>query len=182
MKRSDTAASAITPAITLVTGGARSGKSAFALELAKQYDTRLFIATAQAMDPEFEARIRRHREERQERFSTIEEPLDLAGAIRSLPKGPAVAVVDCMTVWLGNLMHHQGADREDAPAITAFFEAIDAPPCDLVLVTNEVGLGLVPPDPVSRLFRDLAGFLNRKTAMRADAAYLVSCGIPLRLK
>ena len=178
MNRSNTAA----PAITLVTGGARSGKSAFALELAEGYEERFFIATAQAMDPEFEARIRRHREERQQRFSTIEEPLDLAGAIRKLPKGPGVAVIDCMTVWLGNLMHHQGADREDTPAITAFFKALDAPPCDLVLVTNEVGLGIVPPDPVSRLFRDLAGFLNRETAMRADAAYLVSCGIPLRLK
>jgi len=168
--------------LTLVTGGARSGKSAFALELAAPYDRRVFIATAQAMDPEMKERIRRHQEERKGRFATIEAPLDLAGAVSRIPEDTGVTIIDCITVWLGNLMHHQNIDCEDAPPVAALLNAVAAPPCDLVIVTNEVGLGLVPPDAMSRRFRDLAGFLNRKIAETADEAYLVACGLPLRLK
>lgn len=168
--------------LTLITGGARSGKSNFALELSDPYDVRTFIATAEAIDDEMTERIRRHKEERKGNFTTIEEPLDLAGVITGLPKGNGVALIDCMTVWLGNLMHYENADREDAPSIKAFLNALSTPPCDMVIVTNEVGLGIVPPDAMSRLFRDLAGFVNRKVAEVADEVYLVVCGLPLRLK
>lgn len=168
--------------LTLITGGAKSGKSRFALEKAEPYDIRAFIATAQAFDDEMKERIRRHKKERKRRFATIEEPLDLAGALSRLPESTGVAVIDCITVWLGNLMHHENLDREDAAPITGFLETIAHPPCDMVVVTNEVGLGLVPPDAMSRLFRDLAGFLNREVAKRAGSVYLVACGIPLQLK
>ncbi len=168
--------------LTLITGGARSGKSRFALHLAAPYDMRVFIATAQVLDAEMEDRIRRHQEERKDRFATMEEPLDLAGAVRRIPEGTGVAVIDCMTVWLGNLMHHQNVESEDAPSIAAFLDAISMPPCDVVIVTNEVGSGLVPPDAMSRRFRDIAGYLNRKIASVADEVYLVACGLPLKLK
>ena len=168
--------------LTLITGGARSGKSGFALNLAAPYAVRVFIATAQSLDSEMEKRIRRHKAERKGRFSTIEEPLDLAGAVSRIPGKTDIAVIDCITVWLGNLMHHQGIDSEDAPCFKAFLDVLSAPPCDLVIVTNEVGSGIVPPDAMSRLFRDLAGFLNRKIAETADDVYLVACGLSLKLK
>lgn len=174
--------------VTLITGGARSGKSQFALDLADGYlndlcgiNARTFIATAQAFDDEMADRIRRHQEERKG-FAVIEEPVDLAGAIARIPEETQITVIDCLTVWLGNLMHYEKADREDNPLICAFLDAISKPPCDMVIVTNEVGLGLVPHDPMSRLFRDLAGYVNRKAAEAADDVYLVSCGIPLKLK
>ncbi|MFO8112638.1 MAG: bifunctional adenosylcobinamide kinase/adenosylcobinamide-phosphate guanylyltransferase [Desulfosalsimonadaceae bacterium] len=168
--------------LTLITGGARSGKSRFALTLAAPYDRRVFIATAQVLDAEMADRIRRHQEERKDRFTTMEEPLDLAGAVRRIPEKTGVAVIDCMTVWLGNLMHHQRIESEDAPSIAAFLDAISRPLCDVVIVTNEVGSGLVPPDAMSRRFRDIAGYLNRKIAHAADEVYLIACGLPLKLK
>ena len=168
--------------VTLITGGARSGKSRFALDIAAPYDRRTFIATAQALDAEMEERIRRHKTERKGQFTTIEESLDLSGAISRIPGDTGIAVIDCITVWLGNLMHYENVSHENAPRLTALLKAVSKPPCDLVIVTNEVGLGLVPPDAMSRLFRDLAGFLNRKIAENADEVYLVACGLPLRLK
>lgn len=168
--------------LTLITGGARSGKSRFAVDIASPYDMRTFIATAQALDAEMEERIRRHKAERKGRFRTIEEPFDLADAVSRIPGDAGVAVIDCMTVWLGNLMHHHGVETEKAPAITALLNTIEAPPCDLVIVTNEVGMGIVPPDAMARLFRDLSGFLNRKIAEAADDVYLIACGLPLKLK
>jgi adenosylcobinamide kinase/adenosylcobinamide-phosphate guanylyltransferase len=167
--------------ITLITGGARSGKSRCALGLAAERPQPAFIATAELLDEEMCARIARHRAERPARFHTIEEPLDLAGALRRLPPGTGVAIVDCLTVWLGNLLHHRGA-AEQYPEVRAFLQALDQPPCDLILVTNEVGLGLVPPTEMGRAFRDLAGTLNQQVASRAGTVILVVCGLPLFLK
>ncbi len=168
--------------LTLITGGAKSGKSRFALDLAAPYDTRAFIATAQATDPEMNERIRRHQQERKNGFSTIEAPIDLAGALSRLPAGINVVVIDCMTVWLGNLMHHQNLSRAEDPVIAAFLDALQTPPCDTVIVTNEVGTGIVPPDAMSRRFRDMAGTVNRRIAESADNVYLVACGLPVKLK
>lgn len=168
--------------LTLITGGAKSGKSRFALDLAAPYEKRAFIATAQATDPEMNERIRRHQQERKNGFSTIEAPIDLAGALSRLPAGTNVVVIDCMTVWLGNLMHHQNLNDVDTPVIAEFLAAIKTPPCDTVIVTNEVGTGIVPPDAMSRRFRDMAGTVNRRIAESADHVYLVACGLPVTLK
>ena len=168
--------------ITLITGGARSGKSDFALELAAPYDVRTFIATAQAVDPEMAERIKRHKKQRGQRFATIEEPVDLAAAMARADKTTEVVLIDCITVWLGNLMHHKKTNTPDAPLITAFIDALASPFCDIVIVTNEVGLGLIPSDHQSRLFRDMAGSVNRKIAQAADEVYLIACGLPLKLK
>jgi len=168
--------------ITLITGGARSGKSALAVEMARKYGHRVFIATAEPFDVEMEDRISRHRAERGDLFTTIEEPLDPAAALARLPEGTQIVVIDCMTVWLGNLMHHMGDDTEIYPRIKRFLAALKSPLCGIIIVTNEVGLGLIPADPFSRRYRDLAGRLNQEIAKIADEVFLVACGIPVRIK
>lgn len=171
------------PNVLLVTGGSRSGKSTYALDRALEANTpRTFIATAQAFDAEMADRIRRHQEERGETFISIEEPLDLAGAIARIPEGTEIALIDCLTVWLGNLMHHKGVQPEPYAEIQAFVEALETPPCDLVIVTNELGSGIIPHDAMTRTYRDHAGWLNQDVAKVADEVVLVACGLPLHLK
>jgi adenosylcobinamide kinase/adenosylcobinamide-phosphate guanylyltransferase len=171
-------------AITLITGGARSGKSLYAQELALQHAApRVFIATALAIDSEMELRISNHREERAGQFATVEEPYNLAAALTRIPKGTSVALIDCLTVWLGNLMYRFGNDRAAVTgAIDAFIDKLPYPPCNLIVVTNEVGMGIVPDNAPAREFRDLAGNLNRRVAQRADKVYLCVCGIPVGVK
>jgi adenosylcobinamide kinase/adenosylcobinamide-phosphate guanylyltransferase len=170
--------------VTLITGGARSGKSSFALELAlKGYSQRTFIATALPCDEEMKERILRHQKERGDTFDTIEEPVRLAEAISSIAGQSEVALVDCLTVWLGNLYHHLREDEVMVRArIESFLKAVDQASFDLILVTNEVGWGIVPENPMARSYRDMLGFLNRRIAEKAEHVYLLCCGIPLTLK
>ena len=170
--------------IILITGGARSGKSSFALSLGLQnYSRRVFIATALPIDQEMKERISRHREDRGDQFHTIEEPVELSKALSGLPADTEVVVVDCLTVWLGNLYHHsQEAEEKVRREIDAFLDHLDHSLCDLILVTNEVGCGIVPVNPLARSFRDMAGYLNRRVAGKAASVYLLCCGIPLALK
>lgn len=172
---------------TLITGGARSGKSRYALELAARYARPAFIATAEPFDGEMRARIERHREERGPRWSVVEEPVDLAAALKRLPAGTEIAVVECLTSWLGNLIHRHGdavASREPGgiEEVAAFLASLDRPPCPLVVVTNEVGLGIVPENALARAFADLAGRLNQAVAARAERVVLMVSGLPLVLK
>ena len=170
--------------ITLITGGARSGKSSFALSLGLQnYSKRAFIATAVPFDQEMKERISRHREERGDQFRTIEEPIELPRVLAALSGGNEVVVVDCLTVWLGNLYHHfQREEEKVGVQVEAFLAHLDHPACDLILVTNEVGWGIVPENPLARSFRDMAGYVNRRVAQKAAHTYLLCCGIPLTLK
>jgi len=171
----------LTTFITFVTGGARSGKSRYALDLAGGYARPAFIATAEPFDDEMRDRIQRHREEREERFFTIEEPVDLAGALRRLPPGTEIAIVDCLTVWLGNLLHRR-EDGEEIEETEAFLEALADVPCPLVVVSNEVGFGGIAMSPMGRTFTDLLGRLNQEVAARADRAVMIVSGLPLFLK
>lgn len=166
--------------ITFITGGARSGKSRYALEIAAapRYHRPAFIATAEPFDAEMEDRIRRHRKERNARFFTIEEPVDLASALRRIPPGTDVVIIDCLTVWLGNLLHRGHADEE----IERFLSALDDSPCPLVVVSNEVGLGGIAMSPMGRTFTDLLGRLNQKVAARSERAVMLVSGLPLVLK
>ncbi|MBI5095848.1 MAG: bifunctional adenosylcobinamide kinase/adenosylcobinamide-phosphate guanylyltransferase [Candidatus Hydrogenedentes bacterium] len=168
--------------VTLLTGGGRSGKSTHALRLAEPYARKAFIATAEACDDEMHDRIARHRDERDPRFVTIEEPVDLAGAIRGLNGRADVAIVDCLTVWLANVMHYRGYDQSGYAEIDDFIAALASPPCDLIVVTNEVGMGIIPMDPMTRRYRDFAGTVNQRVAASADTVILMVSGIPVTIK
>lgn len=167
--------------VTLITGGARSGKSRYALELAAHRDSTVFIATSIPFDNEMKLRIKNHKEDRGESFTTVEEPTDLAGAVNSLPDGTKAAVIDCLTIWIGNLMH-KNPDRETFTEIGAFLKALEAPPCDLIIVTNEVGMGIVPDNAMARRFRDIAGNVNQKAAAAANEVIFMVSGIATTIK
>jgi len=167
------------PSVTLVLGGARSGKSAYAEGLIEAVGTGTYLATAEAGDAEMDERIRRHRERRGKRWETIEEPLDLAGALDRHTKPDRPVLVDCLTLWLSNVM---GAGRDveaDCLALTDTLAGLAGP---VVLVSNEVGLGLVPETPLGRAFRDHAGRLNQSIVARADRVVFVAAGLPMVLK
>jgi adenosylcobinamide kinase/adenosylcobinamide-phosphate guanylyltransferase len=172
------------PLRILITGGARCGKSAFALHFAvTNYSRRTFVATAVNTDPEMNERISKHRRERGDLFETIEEPTTPGRILAGLPSSTEVAVVDCLTVWLGNLYHRFDGQQEPVQGeVDAFLSDIDHVSCDLVFVTNEVGWGIVPEHAFSRSFRDMAGYLNRRVAEKSTHVYLLCCGIPLALK
>ncbi len=168
--------------VTLITGGGRSGKSRLALERGDDYARKGFVATAVPFDDEMQQRIAKHREDRDPAYITIEAPIELAAGIRSLEGDADVAVVDCLTVWLGNLMHRHGDAESRPPEVDALLELLRDPPLDLILVTNEVGSGIIPPNRASRVFRDLAGFVNQEVAAIADEVLLAVCGLPVVLK
>jgi adenosyl cobinamide kinase/adenosyl cobinamide phosphate guanylyltransferase len=164
--------------LTLILGGARSGKSRHAEALAMRVaGPWTYLATAEIHDEEMQARIAEHRARRGESWITVEAALDLAGAIAAA-RGNAV-LVDCLTLWLSNLMH---AGR-DLDAETAELEAaLDAASVPVFLVSNEVGLGIVPENALARRFRDAAGRLHQRLAARADHVLLMVAGLPLTVK
>jgi len=169
--------------ITLITGGARSGKSHYALTLARQYPVpRAFIATAEPFDDDMCRRIERHRQERADDFATSESPLNLAETLAALPSETHIAVLDCLTVWLGNLMHHNPDTAEPYAQIGPFMDRLERPPCDLIVVTNEVGMGVVPHNGLARRFRDEAGRLNQRVAAKAHRVIMMVSGYPLMVK
>jgi adenosylcobinamide kinase/adenosylcobinamide-phosphate guanylyltransferase len=166
----------------LIGGGARSGKSAFALALARQLGRRrVLVATAQAGDAEMEERIARHRAERGDNFATVEEPLDIPGVVAGLTDVD-VMVLDCVTLWLANLL--QSGRREPAilAQVDALAHALTAARFHAVLVTNEVGMGLVPDSPLGRAVRDLAGRAHQRLAGVVNELYLGVLGTIVRLQ
>lgn len=167
--------------ITLVLGGARSGKSSYAQELALRFKHVTFIATALPIDSEMQRKIDAHRSERPASWKTIEAPIELAEAIRSESKSGAALLVDCLTVHVGNLMHEkQQFDYGDHfRELCAEIEAAQSP---VIAVSNEVGSGIVPTFPSGRQFRDLLGQLNRQVAVAADTVVLMVAGIPMTIK
>jgi len=168
--------------VTLLTGGGRSGKSRYALELADTRKHKAFIATAEAFDDEMKLRIANHQKERGPDFFTVEEPIDLARAIRELPASTEIAVIDCLTIWLCNLMCKIKGDPEIYEPMEQFLQLLTRPQCDLVIVTNELGMGIVPMDKITRRYRDLAGTLNQRVAALADRVILMVCGLPIMIK
>ena len=164
--------------IVLIGGGSRSGKSAKALEIARARGSRLaLIATAQALDEEMRERIAAHRYARGPDFSTIEEPVDLAAAIERHAADFDAIVVDCLTVWLSNLMIAGVEPRADG-----LIAASLAVPAQVIFVTNEVGCGIVPDNELGRRFRDEAGRLNQRVAEAASEVYWMIFGCALRVK
>jgi adenosylcobinamide kinase/adenosylcobinamide-phosphate guanylyltransferase len=175
--------------IVVVGGGARSGKSRFALARAMALgERRVFLATAEALDDEMRARISRHAEERGRAFTTVEEPRRLAEAITAAGPDTDVILVDCITLWLSNLLvaGSPDLDRPDASVveqpIADLVAALRRRTCHVVLVSNEVGLGIVPMAPLARAFRDATGRAHQALAAIADELYLAAMGVILRLR
>jgi adenosylcobinamide kinase / adenosylcobinamide-phosphate guanylyltransferase len=164
----------------LVLGGARSGKSAYAQRLAETYGPdRLYLATAEAADDEMAARIDRHRADRGQGWATLEEPLEIARALGAVAGPGRVVVVDCLTLWLSNLML---AGLDPGAAIAGLAQAIGALTGPAILVSNEVGLGIVPDHKLGREFRDWQGRANREIAQACDAVVFIAAGLPVQLK
>lgn len=171
--------------IILVTGGCRSGKSAFALQLAleRPAGSRIYLATCLPRDAEMEERVARHQKERDASWLTLEVPVELPRAIETHAHGEQVLLVDCLTLWLTNLLLACPEGDNVMPAkVDELIPALNRAKCPVILVTNEVGAGIVPENKLARRFRDLTGITHQKVAAAADQVYLVVAGIPLRLK
>ena len=169
--------------VTLVLGGARSGKSRYAQQLAEQSRHVVFVATAKASDEEMRAKIERHREDRPKEWPTVEEPLDLPKVLAEHEIESEVIVVDCLTIFAANLLEAEGEDNAAIEGrIESLCDALRTAQCNVVLVSNEVGNGVVPPYPVGCRFRDLLGEINQKVARVADDVVLMVAGLPLALK
>jgi adenosylcobinamide kinase / adenosylcobinamide-phosphate guanylyltransferase len=194
----------IPPRLILILGGARSGKSVFAERLAVSSGrTVAFIATATAGDDEMRARIARHRASRPREWHTIEEPLDLARAVRQAYKLADVLLLDCVTLWLGNMVSQEPGQRESGDkgieelcitsnlfdelslkqveALLAVVQSAE-PNKTLIVVSNEVGLGVVPAYPLGRVYRDTLGYVNQRLAQAADRVYLMVAGLAVDIK
>jgi adenosylcobinamide kinase/adenosylcobinamide-phosphate guanylyltransferase len=170
--------------VVFIIGGSRSGKTAFALSRALETSgesSRVYIATAQPLDAEMEERIEKHRKERGSAWATCEEPLYLGRAVRTASGAYAVAVIDCLTLWLSNLLC-SNLDMEEAQ--DDFIDSLAAPGpfLRIFVVSNEVGLGIVPENDTARQFRDMAGRLHQRLAGLADEVYLMVAGIPVKIK
>ena len=166
-------------AIILITGGARSGKSVRAEARARAFAGKpVYIATAEALDAEMAERIARHRARRGDAWLERETPLELVAALDETDDGGA-RLVDCLTLWLSNLLH---AGRDWTSATAALADALARQRSPVVLVTNEVGLGIVPDNALARRFRDAAGIMNQTIARAADEVEFVVAGLPVRIK
>lgn len=166
--------------ITFILGGSRSGKSSFALDCASKLPgSKAFIATAQAFDEEMKERIERHKKERSADWKTFEEPTALPQILSRISEDHDVIIVDCLTLWLSNLIMNDTAVDADIESLLS--AAATCPSC-IFIVSNEVGMGIVPENALARRFRDLAGTLNRRVAEIANEVYLVAAGIPLKIK
>ncbi len=167
--------------ITFILGGVKSGKSAYALEQANRYDgKKVFIATAEARDEDMIERIARHKGERGPLWETIEEPLNIKDALSNLPDPNRVVIIDCLTLWVSNLLE---VGKESEKAFDDFISALlSCPVFTIYIVSNEVGMGVVPEHRLGRIYRDQLGLLNRKLARIASKVILMVAGIPLEIK
>jgi adenosylcobinamide kinase/adenosylcobinamide-phosphate guanylyltransferase len=165
----------------LVLGGARSGKTGFAEKLAMRAGERpLYLATAQALDDEMRERVKLHQQQRHKRFATHEEPLNLAGALEAAAADHDVVLVDCLTLWITNLIV---AGRNVAGAVDELVALLPRlSSTSVILVSNEVGWGIVPDNAMGRMFRDLAGSTHQRLAEICSDVHLVVAGLPMTLK
>lgn len=162
-----------------ILGGARSGKSAFAESLFASADQALYLATAETLDDEMYERVQRHRERRGSQWVTVEEPLAIGDILRFHQSKSLPILVDCLTIWLSNLMQTESDIDGEIDSLTDIISAMKQP---LVLVSNEVGSGIVPDNKLARDFRDQAGKLNQRIAATVNRVYLITAGLPQQLK
>jgi len=182
--------------IIFITGGARSGKSRFALEMAEslvmRHDSsphlKAYIATAEALDDEMKERIERHKDKRGADWYTFEEPVNIASLINKIQDKYNVILLDCLTLWLSNIMHKEADINKEIESLISSLVTQPALrltkdyPSLIFIVSNEVGMGIVPENDLARRFREWAGFLNQKVAEIADEVYFMVSGIPVKIK
>jgi len=167
----------------LVIGGCRSGKSSHALYLAEQISGRkIFIATCMPQDKEMEQRVLRHRQQRSSAWETLEAPFFLPEAIHKNSTNGHVVLVDCLTLWINNLILNDDQPDTIDDHIQKLTQSIEESDCPVILVSNEVGTGIVPENKLARLFRDITGFANQKIAACVNRVIWMVAGIPVRIK
>jgi adenosylcobinamide kinase/adenosylcobinamide-phosphate guanylyltransferase len=169
--------------VIFVTGGCRSGKSQFALDYAnRHFHKKLYLATCEALDEEMIKRIEQHQLKRGSDWKTVEEPIKIAEAIERHGNDVDVILLDCVTLWISNLLMHNKEDREIMNELDKFIDTMKQAQSSFVVVSNEVGMGLVPIEPLGRRFRDLSGMANQKIAEVAQTVVFTVSGIPIFLK
>jgi adenosylcobinamide kinase/adenosylcobinamide-phosphate guanylyltransferase len=185
-----------TPSLIFILGGARSGKSVYALKLAESLSgKKLFLATGEPFDDEMTERIKKHKKGRGNNWTTIEEPINVADVIKENRKYDVI-LLDCLTLWISNIIHKKSEVRGLPPNasiggqkleviyknINQLVSACKQSKATIIIVSNEVGLGIVPDNPLARQFRDIAGYANQKIAVVADEVFFVAAGIGMRMK
>ncbi len=167
----------------LITGGCRSGKSRYALDYVNQHFLKkLYLATCEALDEEMAQRIEHHKKMRGPEWHTIEEPVEIVDKIRQYGDKVEVILLDCTTLWLSNILMKWDSDSRIMDEVDRFVNVIKQSPTSFIIVSNEVGMGIVPADPLSRRFRDLSGMANQRMAEAADTVIYMVSGIPMFLK
>ncbi len=167
--------------LTLILGGTRAGKSTYAQRLAEGSGRVLFAATAEAGDEDMAARIRKHRDDRPAEWDTLEEPLDLVGSLLPVVDGYDTVLLDCLTLWVSNLMH-AGGERDVLAETERLLDCYREQDASWIVVSNEVGLGIVPMTKLGRDYADQLGRVNQLVASAADDVWFVAAGLPLNLK
>ena len=170
--------------ITLITGGVKSGKSDYALELGREHGSQhAFIATATAGDDEMRLKIAAHKACRSGRWQTYEEPFAIASVLQRIGHDYTAVIIDCMTLWVSNLLTLRNlADDEIEAAFSGLIEALNHAACQVIIVTNEVGLGVMPADRLARRYQNQLGAVNRRIAGVSDSVYMMISGIPVKIK
>ena len=168
--------------LILVLGGAKSGKSSWALQYAEaHYQSYLFLATARSLDDEMDERIRLHKSSRGPNWQLVEEQIEISEALRTRCGDVETILIDCLTVWLSNVMFEKGVESIDAYR-EGLLTALSARERNIIVVSNELGMGIVPENPIGRKFRDLSGQLNQNIAALADKVVFLTAGLPMVLK
>ena len=166
-----------------ITGGCRSGKSRYALDYANQHFSRkLYLATSEILDEEMARRVENHKRMRGPEWQTVEEPLQIADKIRQYGDQTEIILLDCLTLWMSNLLMKSDDDETIIAEVDRLIEAIRECQCTLLIVSNEVGMGIVPAESLSRRFRDLSGMTNQRIAEAAGTVIFMVSGVPLFLK
>jgi adenosylcobinamide kinase/adenosylcobinamide-phosphate guanylyltransferase len=169
--------------VILITGGCRSGKSRFALDYANlHFSKKLYLATCEVLDEEMARRVENHKKIRGPEWRTVEEPLEVVEKVRRHGDEAEVILLDCITLWLSNLLLKWDDDSKVTSEVDRLIETLKKSQTSFLIVSNEVGMGIVPANPLSRRFRDLSGMVNQRIAEVADTVILMVSGLPIFLK
>jgi adenosylcobinamide kinase/adenosylcobinamide-phosphate guanylyltransferase len=169
--------------VIFITGGCRSGKSRYALDYAnRHFSKKLYLATCEVLDQEMAQRVENHKKMRGPEWQTVEEPLEVVEKVRRYGDEAEVVLLDCITLWLSNLLLKWDDDSKVTGEVDRLIETLKKSQASFLIVSNEVGMGIVPADPLSRRFRDLSGTVNQRIAEVADTVILMVSGLPIFLK